>query len=107
MMWTDTCRTLWGDDWIAPAAEFLDVNRRTVERWKSGAVTIPPHVERRVSEIPIPDDPRPFGHLLRRLVRGEEIHDLQDWIDRYQDALDALRRMRELETRPIRATEEE
>lgn len=97
MIWTEQCRKLWGSDWIAPAAEVLGKSRKTIERWKSGQIPIPPEVERQIAELmPVGrnDILRQYGRLLRRQARGESISDMEDWIDEYTDALAVLRRMK-------------
>lgn len=101
MNWTKTCKLLWGDDWIAPLAEVLDVHRKTVERWKSGAIKVPPEVEREIQSMaPFAreDVAREYGRLLRRHARGESISDMEDWLDRYSDALILLRKKKGVST---------
>lgn len=101
MIWTKACRLLWGDDWIAPAADVLGKSRKTLERWKSGETPIPPESEREIQSL-VPafreDVAREYGKLLRRHARGESISDLEDWIDRYTDALSLLREAKGVRT---------
>lgn len=101
MIWTRACKLLWGDDWIAPAADVLGKSRKTLERWKSGAIQIPPEAEREIQAL-IPfareDVAREYGKLLRRHARGESISDMEDWLDRYTDALSLLREAKGVRT---------
>jgi phage terminase Nu1 subunit (DNA packaging protein) len=81
MTWQSTCEALWGPDWIAPLSEVLAVNRRTVERWKSGDVPIPDHIEAEIVRLPrLGDATRAYGDLLRRLSGGETVADVEQWI---------------------------
>jgi hypothetical protein len=82
--WQLVCKGLWGPDWIAPLAEVLGVNRRTVERWKSGTVEIPGDVVAELARLPrLGSATRAYGEVLRRLARGETVEDLeQDLADR-------------------------
>jgi hypothetical protein len=101
MIWTKACKLLWGEDWIAPLAEVLGKSRKTVERWKVGSVQIPPEVEREIQSMaPFAreDVAREYGRLLRRHARGESISDMEDWLDRYSDALILLRKKKGVST---------
>lgn len=81
MRWQSSCEALWGDDWIAPLSEVLAVNRRTVERWKSGDVEIPEHIAAELIRIPrIGSAQRAYGDVLRRLARGESMDDVEQSI---------------------------
>jgi hypothetical protein len=95
MNWTRACKLLWGDDWIAPAADVLGKSRKTLERWKAGSIQIPPEAEREIQAL-VPfareDVAREYGKLLRRHAKGESISDMEEWIDKYTDALNLLRK---------------
>ena len=78
MNWISACEAMWGDDWIAPLSEVLNINRRTVERWKSGEGNIPPHIAAELVKIPrIGSAQRAYGDILRRLARGETMEDVE------------------------------
>jgi hypothetical protein len=81
MSWQSACEALWGEDWIAPLSEVLAVNRRTVERWKSGEIAIPSHIASELIKIPrIGSAQRAYGDVLRRLARGETMDDVDQSI---------------------------
>lgn len=87
-----TCEALWGDDWIAPLADILGVNRRTVERWKSGDVPMPRHIANDLLKLPrIGTATSAYGDLLRRLARGESLDDLNQWVTDQRRALGRVR----------------
>lgn len=82
LTWEDVCERLWGQDWIAPLSEVLHVNRRTVERWRSGKVEIPDDVERMIVEAsPRPMLTRELGDMLRRVANGATDRDLKKHLD--------------------------
>lgn len=89
--WQAGCARLWGEDWIAPLSEVLSVNRRTVERWRSGAVPIPPDIARDLGRLGAIGD-RHYGDILRRLARGESPEDIRADIAAMQRALMRARR---------------
>jgi len=73
MTWQDAARALWGDDWIAPLADVLGANRRTVERWRAGegepraaTTDLLARLARRSGS-----DARIMGAVLRRIADGE------------------------------------
>ena len=79
--WQSACEGLWGTDWMAPLAEVLDVNRRTVERWRAGEVAMPRHIADDLCRLPrIGSAQRAYGETLRRLARGETMDDIEQWI---------------------------
>jgi len=86
--WQDVCQALWGADWIAPLAEVLAVNRRTVERWRSGAVRIPDAIIADLTRLsrsgPVT---RAYGDVLRRIARGETVEGIEAWMSDYRRAL--------------------
>lgn len=73
MDWTDAAAALWGPDWIAPLSDVWGVNRRTVERWRSGdgapREPLQAWLIRQASRADA--DGRMAGDILRRLARGE------------------------------------
>lgn len=88
MSWQDACQSLWGADWIAPLSEVLDVNRRTIERWRSGEVQIPAHIEADLIRLPrLGSATRAYGDILRRLARGETPEDIETWLAEHRRAL--------------------
>ena len=79
MEWQSVCEALWGDDWIAPLSETLGVNRRTVERWKSGEIQMPRHIADDLLRLPrIGFAQRAYGAALRRLANGATLQDIDD-----------------------------
>lgn len=79
--WHDACDALWGADWIAPLSDVLGVNRRTVERWKSGEVPMPEHISSELVKLPrLGSATRAYGETLRRLARGETMGEIEQWI---------------------------
>jgi phage terminase Nu1 subunit (DNA packaging protein) len=88
MQWQYACEALWGPDWIAPLSEVLNVNRRTVERWKSGEIEIPEHIARDLERLPrLGDATRAYGDILRRLAGGETAADIEQWLTAHRRAL--------------------
>jgi hypothetical protein len=70
--WQAACAELWGADWIAPLSEVLRINRRTVERWRSGATAIPEDLADQLWELGRGDEyRRAYGIILRRIAKGE------------------------------------
>ena len=69
MSWTDVFEALFGPDWIAPAAEVLGKNRRSIERWRSGRYPIPPEMEARIAAIRRPT--RALGWAMRAAVADD------------------------------------
>lgn len=49
-------RARWGDNWVGPLAKHLDINKRTVARWKCRQNAVPNWVR---SEL---DNPRKKGN---------------------------------------------
>lgn len=92
MEWKNTCEALWGDDWIAPLSEVLRVNRRTVERWKSGEIEPPQSIVAELVRLPrIGSAQRAYGTMLRRLSRGETLRDIEDSVASEKRAFTRLR----------------
>ena len=91
--WQFACEALWGGDWIAPLSEVLAVNRRTVERWKSREVDIPPHIAAELVKLPRIGSAttRAYGDILRRLSRGESIEDIEAWVADHKRAVGRAR----------------
>ena len=86
--WQFACKALWGDDWIAPLSEVLAVNRRTVERWRSGEVTIPAHIAADLIKLPrLGSATRAYGDTLRRMARGESLETIEQWIADHRRAV--------------------
>lgn len=77
--WQEAAQALWGDDWIAPMAEWADINRRTIERWREGKGE--PRTELRDRLVQIArragTDARSMGDVLRRMARGETADDIR------------------------------
>lgn len=85
--WQSACEALWGDEWIAPLSEVLSVNRRTVERWRSGEVSIPLHIADDLVRLPrIGEAQRAYGDVLRRMANGEGLDEIEDWVSHYRRA---------------------
>ena len=63
MTWRDDATALWGEDFVEPMALVLDVNQRTVERWKAGQVEPPDGVLQDLQELHAfkPSDPKAVG----------------------------------------------
>jgi len=87
--WQDAARALWGDDWIAPAADVLGINRRTLERWKAGQGGPRPALARDLISLAsgLPEDGRIFGQILRRIALGETPSGIADEIAGMERAL--------------------
>ena len=86
--WQERCAALWGDDWIAPLADVLAVNRRTVERWRSGAIEIPSAIADEIVRLPaLGGATSAYGAMLRRMALGESVADMEDWIADHRRAL--------------------
>ena len=86
--WQDACEALWGDDWIAPLSEVLAVNRRTVERWKSGEIDMPAHIAAELVKLPrLGSATRAYGETLRRLAGGETMDAIEQWIADHKRAV--------------------
>jgi hypothetical protein len=82
---------LWGDDWVAPLAQVLGVNRRTVERWRNGDLQIPAHIVAELVRLPrLGSATRHYGELLLRLAAGDRLDELQRC---NRDQMRALRRL--------------
>lgn len=78
MTWQDAAHALWGPDWIAPLSDVLNVNRRTVERWRAGEQEIPNLIAADLIRLPrIGTAQSAYGTALRRLARGETVEDLE------------------------------
>lgn len=71
--WQEAAQALWGDDWIAPMAEWADINRRTIERWKAGVGEPRQPLQDRLVAIArrAGTDAQVMGSILRRMARGE------------------------------------
>lgn len=77
--WQDVAERLFGPDWIAPLSEVLGINRRTVERWRSGAVAIPERVAADIADLARRGrDNRNYGVMLRRAASGEDPVTIRD-----------------------------
>jgi hypothetical protein len=86
------CEALWGEDWMAPLAEVLAVNRRTVERWRSGEIIIPARISDELCRLPrIGSAQRAYGDMLRRLARGETMANIEQWIADHKRAITRLK----------------
>lgn len=85
MDWQSECEKLWGRDWIAPLSEVLGVNRRTVERWRSGAVTIPSVVDNLICDaMENVRQPRVMGAVFRMVAKGARPDDIRETLDRME-----------------------
>ncbi|WP_024350994.1 hypothetical protein [Aurantimonas coralicida] len=77
--WQEVAERLFGSDWIAPLSEVLGVNRRTVERWRSGAVSAPDRVADEITDLARRGrDNRNYGIMLRRAATGESPMAIRD-----------------------------
>jgi phage terminase Nu1 subunit (DNA packaging protein) len=86
--WQKTCVALWGEDWIAPLSEVLDVNRRTVARWKVGDIQIPAHIAADIVRLPkLGTATRAYGEILRRVAHGDTVQDIENWMADIRHAL--------------------
>lgn len=91
--WQDHARALWGDEWIAPMSEVLDINRRTIERWRRGDGAPADVIQRSLARIAQRPDPHLIGDVLRRLARGETCDDIAE---DYAARRAALQRVRDM-----------
>jgi hypothetical protein len=90
--WQSVGCGLWGEDWIAPLSEVLSVNRRTVERWKSGEIAIPKHIADDLIRLPrLGNAQRAYGQCLRELASGLSIEEIEDRARDYRRAATRLR----------------
>ena len=90
--WQTSCEGLWGPDWMAPLSDVLGVNRRTVERWREGAVAIPAHISSELVRLPrIGSAQRAYGDMLRRLARGETMDTIESDLADQRRAIHRLR----------------
>lgn len=90
--WQSACEALWGDDWIAPLSDVLGVNRRTVERWKSGDIDPPKSIVSELVRLPrIGSAQRAYGDTLRRLARGETLEQIEQGVADQKRALMRVR----------------
>ena len=90
--WQSACEGLWGEDWMAPLAEVLGVNRRTVERWRDGQVAIPAHIAAELARLPrIGSAQRAYGDMLRRMARGETLEAIESDLADQRRAIHRLR----------------
>ncbi|MCB8840235.1 hypothetical protein [Aurantimonas sp. VKM B-3413] len=88
MGWQQVCERLWGSDWIAPVSEVLHVNRRTVERWRSGANPMPPQLQEAIENLGrYSTVSRSYGAVLRRIANGETYEQI---VEEMQDTRRAL-----------------
>lgn len=86
--WRTAAKRMWGDDWIAPLADVLQVSRRTVERWRSGRIPIPEAIARDLASLPdLGQASRSYGSILRRLSTGASVSDIEADIANRRTAL--------------------
>ena len=93
MMSTDWQRwpaRLWGDDWIAPMSEVLDINRRTIERWRAGEGEPREALQNELRKLALRPEARAVGSVLRRLSRGETLEDIRRDLKAMQIAVDRV-----------------
>lgn len=77
MNWQEWPERLWGHDWIAPMAEVLDINRRTIERWRAGEGEPNIGLQTEMRRLAMHHEARAVGSVLRRLARGETLEDIR------------------------------
>lgn len=86
--WIRACERLWGPDWITPAAEVIGVNKRTLERAKSGSTSLNPRIcadlERLGNQV---GAGRAYGDVLRRIARGETPEEIEAYVQEIRHGL--------------------
>lgn len=75
--WMTAAEQLFGETWIMPLAEVLGVNRRTVERWKTGRTPIPHDIEVDIIALARPGLGTTYGRLLRLRARGVDLAEME------------------------------
>lgn len=88
--WQKWPQRLWGDDWIAPMSEVLEINRRTIERWRAGEGAPRSQLQEQLQRMSQCNDPRAMGAILRRLARGETPDAIRRELQAMQAALDEV-----------------
>lgn len=89
--WRDDCEKLWGADWIAPLSDVLGIARRTVERWKSGAIGAPrPEIQAELRRLAAMPHPEIVGRIVRRLAAGDTVATIAAEIEADRKALEAV-----------------
>lgn len=77
MSWQSYAQRLWGEDWIAPMSEVLDINRRTIERWNAGQGAPATGIQAELSRLSMRSYSRALGDVLRRMANGESVDDIR------------------------------
>lgn len=87
--WQEAARNLWGDDWIAPLSELIEVNRRTIERWKSGEGEPRQGIQDALVMLArrSGQDARVMGAVLRRMAAGETADEIMAEINAMRRSL--------------------
>ncbi len=94
--WQEAAVLLWGEDFVAPMSECLGVNRRTVSRWKTGVIDIPPEVAMMLTQsTPRQTMTRDLGDVMRRIAGGASVRDVREQIENQGAALRRYMAMRE------------
>lgn len=76
--WQIAAERLFGPDYIIPLSAALRINRRTVERWRSGAVQIPEPVRHSLVSLVERGCASPvYGGVLRIMSAGHSITEIQ------------------------------
>ena len=76
MSWRCDARKLWGDDFIAPMSEVLDLNRRTVQRWNLGEGEPAQRIQLELRRLASRTQAQALGRVLRRMANGERLEDI-------------------------------
>jgi len=77
MSWQDHAERLWGEEWIAPMSEVLDINRRTIERWRAGEGGPGHGLKVELQRLALHYNARATGGILRRMASGETLDDIR------------------------------
>ncbi len=75
--WQRWPERLWGEDWIAPMSEVLNINRRTVERWRAGQGAPNTRLIGELQRLAMRPEARSIGAVLRRMANGESASDIR------------------------------
>ena len=84
--WQEWPQRLWGDDWIAPMSEVLNINRRTIERWRAGEGEPNIGLQTELRRLALRYGARAIGNVLRRMARGETLKEIKADIREHQIA---------------------
>ncbi len=92
MGWQGDAQKIWGQDWIAPISEVLDINRRTIERWRAGEGAPRENLQTELRRLSMHPCARQIGILLRRMANGESLDEIRADIRNYRIAINYIER---------------